>query len=77
VLTAFPMRLRSWCFSFLSFVIASDVALGGVVAEGVVAGGVVSEGVVARGVIAEEDGSDGMALMDINRLEGALMEVQS
>ena len=67
VLTAFPMRLRSWCFSFLSFVIASDVALGGVVAEGV----------VARDVISGEDGSDDMALMDINRLEGALMEVQS
>jgi hypothetical protein len=102
VLIAFPMRARSWYFSFLSFVIASDVALGGVITEdvvaggvvagdvivgdvvvggvvagGVVAGGVVAEGVVARGVIAGEDGSDDMALMDINRLEGALMEVQS
>ena len=97
VLIAFPMRARSWYFSFLSFVIASDVALGGVITEDVVAGdvivgdvvaggvvvgdvvvgGVVAEGVVARGVIAGEDGSDDMALMDINRLEGALMEVQS
>jgi hypothetical protein len=107
VLIAFPMRARSWYFSFLSFVIASDVALGGVITEDVVAGdvvagdvvagdvivgdvvaggvvvgdviagGVVAEGVVARGVIAGEDGGDDMALMDINRLEGALMEVQS
>jgi hypothetical protein len=87
VLIAFLMRARSWYFSFLSFVIASDVALGGVITEDVVAGdvivgdvvagGVVAEGVVARGVIAGEDGSDDMALMDINRLEGALMEVQS
>jgi hypothetical protein len=29
------------------------------------------------GVVAGEDGSDDMALTDINRLEGALMEVQS
>jgi hypothetical protein len=107
VLIAFPMRARSWYFSFLSFVIASDVALGGavagdviaggvvaegvvaegvvaegvvaegVVAEGVVAEGVVARGVVARGVIAGEDGSNDMALMDINRLEGALMEVHT
>src|SRR5271156_802358 len=82
VLIAFPMRARSWYFSFLSFVIASDVALGGVITEDVVAGDVivgdvVAGGIVARGVIAGEDGSDDMALMDINRLEGALMEVQS
>ena len=88
VLIAFPMRARSWYFSFLSFVIASDVALGGVITEAIVAGDVivgdvvagdvivgdvVARGVVARGVIAGEDGSDDMALMDINRLEGALM----
>jgi hypothetical protein len=80
VLIAFPIRARSWYFSFLSFVIASDVALGGVITEvagGVVVGDVIAGGVVARGVIAGEDGSDDIALMDINRLEGALMEVQS
>jgi hypothetical protein len=85
------MRARSWYFSFLSFVITSDVALGGIITEdvvagdvvtggvvvgdiiagGVVTGGVVAGGVVARGVIAGEDRSDDMALMDINRLEGA------
>jgi hypothetical protein len=36
VLIAFPMRARSWYFSFLSFVITSDVALGGVITEDVV-----------------------------------------
>jgi hypothetical protein len=87
VLIAFPMRARSWYFSFLSFVIASDVALGGVITEDVVAGdvivgdvvagGVVVGDVIAGGVVAGEDGSDDMALMDINRLEGALMEVQN
>ena len=29
------------------------------------------------GVVAGEDGSDDVALTDINRLEGALIEVQS
>jgi hypothetical protein len=87
MLIAFFMRARSWYFSFLSFVIASDVALGGVIREDVVAaevivrdvvtGGVVAEGIVARGVIAGEDGSDDMALMDTNSLEGAPREVQS
>ena len=112
VFMAFFMRARSWYFSFLAFVISSDVVLGGVIAGGViagdivaggivaggvvagdvvagdvvardvvvgdvVAGDVVAGGVVARGVIAGEDGSDDMALTDINRLEGALMKVQS
>jgi hypothetical protein len=81
MLIAFLMRARNWYFSFLSFVIASDVALEGAIAEdvvgGVIAGNIVVGDVVARGVVAGEDGSDDMALMDINRLEGALMEVQS
>jgi hypothetical protein len=75
VFIAFLMRARSWYFSFLSFVIASDVVLGGVVAGdvvaggvaagvaagSVVAGGVVGEDVVLGGVGAGEDGSDGVA----------------
>src|SRR5277367_3865651 len=55
VFIAFLVRARSWCFSFTSFMIVSDVVLGGIVAW--------------------EDGSDDLALTDINRLEGALMEV--
>jgi hypothetical protein len=43
-------------------VIASDVVLGADVVLGGVAG---------------EDGSDDMALTDINRLEGALVKIQS
>jgi hypothetical protein len=51
--------------------------LGGVAASlgGAVAG--LRGAVASLGGVAGEDGSDDMALMDINRLEGALMEVQS
>jgi hypothetical protein len=58
--------------------VARGVIAGAVIAGAVVAGAVVArEDVVLGAAVTGEDGSDDMALTGINRLEGALMEVQS